>query len=106
MSCTFLPATVSPFCAMYSLAAASICLPVEAKGPVIGRIRPILKASCARAMPLAETRQAATAARINVLLSMNVSFECVSMHTVPAPREVGKALLFSARKALVPLLDL
>ena len=84
ISCTFLPATVSPFCAMYSLAAASICLPVEAKGPVIGRTRPILKASCARAMPLAETRKAARAARINVLFSMNVSFECVSMHTVPA----------------------
>ena len=39
---TFLPATVSPFCAMYRRAAASICLPVEANGPVIGRIRPIL----------------------------------------------------------------
>ena len=30
MSCTFLPATVSPFCAIQSLAAASICRPVVA----------------------------------------------------------------------------
>src|SRR4030095_2705661 len=84
MSCTFLPATVSPFCAMYSLAAASTCLPVEAKGPVIGRIRPILKASCARTMPLADTRKAARGAWIHVLLSMQVSFESVSVHTVPS----------------------
>jgi hypothetical protein len=43
ISCTFLPATVSPFCAIHSLAAASIWRPVVACWPVIGRIRPILK---------------------------------------------------------------
>ncbi|MCY1209634.1 hypothetical protein D9M68_576390 [compost metagenome] len=42
ISSTFLPATVSPFCAMYRRAAASIWRPVEADCPVIGRIRPIL----------------------------------------------------------------
>ena len=51
MSSTFLPATVSPFCAMYKRTAASICLPVEAKGPVMGKIRPILNLSCAMAVP-------------------------------------------------------
>ena len=51
MSWTFLPPTVSPFCAMYRRAAASSCLPVEAKGPVKGTIRPILKVlSCAMAL--------------------------------------------------------
>ena len=45
ISSTFLPATVSPFCAMYKRAAASICLPVEAKGPVMGKIKPILNLS-------------------------------------------------------------
>ena len=43
----FLPATVSPCCCMYSLIALSICLPVDAWPPVIGRIRPILTLSCA-----------------------------------------------------------
>jgi hypothetical protein len=32
---------------MYKRAAASICLPVDADGPVIGRMSPILNASCA-----------------------------------------------------------
>ena len=43
-------ATVAPFCAIHSLAAASICRPVEADWPVIGRMKPILKgAVCASA---------------------------------------------------------
>src|SRR5690606_17853788 len=45
------PATVSPCSCMYRRTALSICLPVEAKGPVMGRIRPILKASWAVVMP-------------------------------------------------------
>src|SRR6218665_2792422 len=71
-NCTFRPATVSPFCAIYSLAAASIWRPVVACWPVIGKIRPILNGlSCAntgsaaspvakamdRAMPLAPGRR-------------------------------------------------
>jgi hypothetical protein len=32
---------------MYKRAAASICLPVDADGPVMGRMSPILNASCA-----------------------------------------------------------
>jgi hypothetical protein len=47
MTSIFLPATVSPCCCMYSLIALSICLPVEAWPPVIGRIRPIFTVSCA-----------------------------------------------------------
>jgi len=47
MTSIFLPATVSPFCCMYSLTALSICLPVDAWPPVIGRIRPIFTVSCA-----------------------------------------------------------
>ena len=35
------PATVVPFCASHSFTAASICLPVEANGPVIGSSRPM-----------------------------------------------------------------
>src|SRR3954452_24780681 len=47
----FLPATVAPCCCMYSFTPASICLPVEACGPVIGRMRPIFTLSCASALP-------------------------------------------------------
>ena len=47
MTSIFLPATVSPCCAMKSSTAASICLPVDACGPVIGRMTPILTVSCA-----------------------------------------------------------
>src|SRR4051794_35431442 len=47
----FLPATVAPCCCMYSFTPASICLPVEACGPVIGRMRPIFTLSCANALP-------------------------------------------------------
>lgn len=39
------PATSSPCSAIYSFAAASICRPVEAKGPVMGRISPTLNGS-------------------------------------------------------------
>ena len=45
MSSTFLPATVSPFCAMNSFTAAAICLPVDCCWPVIGRMKPILTLS-------------------------------------------------------------
>ena len=47
ISSIFLPATVEPFCAMYRRAAAWIWRPVDAKGPVMGRIRPILTTSWA-----------------------------------------------------------
>ena len=68
MSCTFLPATVSPFWAMYKRAAASIWRPVVACWPVMGRIRPILKTlSCATAgsttRPVESAMAAAVAAR-------------------------------------------
>src|SRR5882757_4345779 len=70
-----LPATVSPFCCMYSLTALSICLPVEAWPPVIGRIRPIFTLSCARAGATAATPANTTpaAARDNVLVRMNMN---------------------------------
>src|SRR5229473_1888316 len=51
----FLPATLAPFCCTYSRTAASICRPVEACWPVIGRIRPILTASCAGARSIADS---------------------------------------------------
>ena len=46
---TLRPATLSPLRAMYSLHAASTCLPVDANGPVRGRIRPIFNGSAANA---------------------------------------------------------
>ena len=49
ISSTLRPATVSPFFCMYSRHAASICLPVDANGPVSGRINPILNGSAATA---------------------------------------------------------
>jgi hypothetical protein len=71
ISCTFLPATVSPFCAIHSFAAASIWRPVVACWPVIGRIRPILKTlSCAMARPLAPSRPRAIAVPRKLLLCM------------------------------------
>ena len=42
MTSTLRPATVVPFCACQSLIAASICLPVDADWPVMGRMKPIL----------------------------------------------------------------
>ena len=42
MTSTLRPATVLPFCACQSLIAASICLPVDADWPVMGRMKPIL----------------------------------------------------------------
>jgi len=67
INCTFLPATVSPCCAMYRRAAASIWRPVVACCPVMGRIRPILNtlswASAAGAAMAAAA--AATAAVLN-----------------------------------------
>ena len=73
ISSTFLPATMSPFCAMYKRAAASICLPVEAKGPVMGKIKPILNLSCAMALPTHTTRVAAVTALKKKRLCMRVS---------------------------------
>ena len=70
ISSTFLPATVLPFWAMYKRAAASICLPVEAKGPVMGRIRPILKVSCAWAA-LVKAAAAKAMALMNTLFCMS-----------------------------------
>jgi hypothetical protein len=49
ISSTLRPATVSPFFAMYRRQAAAICRPVDANGPVIGRIRPTLTGSAAQA---------------------------------------------------------
>src|SRR5664279_5369193 len=43
------PATVEPFCAIQSLIAASICLPVEADCPVMGRMKPILNGTASAA---------------------------------------------------------
>src|ERR1700730_7011717 len=52
---------VSPFCCMYSIAAASIWWPVEVKGPVSGRISPIFNACWADAtVPPVETVSATT----------------------------------------------
>ncbi len=47
------PATVAPCSCTYSFAAASICRPVDANGPVIGRISPTFTMSlpCAQASP-------------------------------------------------------
>ena len=59
MSWIFLPATVSPFCAIHRRAPASIWRPVEAEGPVIGRMRPTLTVSCASAGRAAKARAAA-----------------------------------------------
>src|ERR1700730_15459105 len=54
---------VSPFCCMYSIAAASIWWPVEVKGPVSGRISPIFRACWADAgVPPVETVSAMTIA--------------------------------------------
>ncbi len=71
----FLPATLSPFCCMYSLIALSICLPVEAWPPVIGRISPILTGSCARAgaSASAPSKAAPSAARDNNLVRINMN---------------------------------
>ena len=41
------PPALSPFFCMYSRQAASTCRPVEAKGPVLGMIRPIFTGSAA-----------------------------------------------------------
>jgi len=65
ISSIFLPATVSPFCAMYRRAAASIWRPVEACWPVIGRIRPILKV-----LPWASTGKAVAAMAASTVLRM------------------------------------
>ena len=75
MTSIFLPATVSPFCCMYSLIALSICLPVEAWPPVIGRIRPIFTVSCACAGAHAAAPAIATpaAASDNILVRMNMN---------------------------------
>jgi len=59
---------------MYKRTAASICLPVEAKGPVMGKIRPILNLSCAMAVPaLANTMAPANVRRKNRLCMVKVS---------------------------------
>ena len=58
----FLPATMLPFCCIHSLTAPSIWRPVDANGPVIGRIRPILTVSCATAAPANSEAANATAA--------------------------------------------
>jgi hypothetical protein len=64
ISCTFLPATVSPFCAIQRRAAASIWRPVVACWPVMGRMSPILNTlSCAKA----GGASAAVAARARVV---------------------------------------
>ena len=54
------PATLLPFCASHSFTAASIWRPVEAKGPVIGSIRPMRNgAAWARAPSGSPSAQAA-----------------------------------------------
>ena len=58
ISSTLRSATVSPCCAMYSRAPASICLPVDANGPVRGRIRPIFSGSAWAIEALAASRSA------------------------------------------------
>ena len=74
ISSTFLPATVSPFCAMYRRAAASIWRPVEACCPVIGRIRPILKVlPCASTLNDGSDMAARAVALRNTLFFMGVS---------------------------------
>ena len=50
-SSTVRPATLAPCWATYSLAPASSWRPVEANGPVMGTIRPILSGSSASAVP-------------------------------------------------------
>ncbi len=88
ISSIFLPATVSPFCAMYSFAAASICLPVEANGPVIGRMRPTRNLlSWARPRLLAASKAAATAAWIMVLLCMESPWEVGGGRGKPGRRQ-------------------
>ena len=62
MTSTLRPATVVPFCACQSLIAASICLPVDADWPVMGRMKPILNGAlfcaCAVAVSAAATPSA------------------------------------------------
>src|ERR1700740_1769184 len=50
MSSIFLPATVLPCCATYSLVASEISRPTAADVPVIGIPMPILTVSCAAAL--------------------------------------------------------
>ena len=61
MTSTLRPATDDPFCACQSLTAASICLPVDACWPVMGRMKPILNgtASAACTDPMAATERTA-----------------------------------------------
>jgi len=70
---TVLPPALVPFCACHSLTAASICRPVDACCPVIGRIRPIFTVSdCAIAHGIA-AKPAAHASRRRLDLFMRMS---------------------------------
>src|SRR5690606_12336175 len=64
------PATVSPCWCIYSLTAVSICLPVEANGPVMGRIKPILNGSAAWAVAATASKPvASTVFKMRFILS-------------------------------------
>jgi hypothetical protein len=82
------------------LAAASICLPVEANGPVMGRIRPILKASWAAAAPARAQAAVTSAARSRVVGVMRVSLLLLSSGgTARETRRCPGQLGFWARPA-------
>ena len=71
---TFLPPALAPFCASHSLMAASICRPVLAEGPVIGRMTPILTVSLCAIAPPAASAAAASRARWCLRVLIRVSF--------------------------------
>jgi hypothetical protein len=75
MTSTLRPATVVPFCACHSLIAPSICLPVDADWPVIGRMKPILKGAlfCAEARFEAPAAKVAARSRERVRRCMRLS---------------------------------
>src|ERR1700678_4433284 len=91
-SSTFLPATVSPFCAIYSLIPAAICLPVDCCWPVIGRMKPILTLSCASAAPAAENTKVAHAAARNSLRFIEFPRKRSFRHDRAAYHHSGSAL--------------
>ena len=71
---TLRPATAVPFWACQSLIAASICLPVDACWPVIGRMKPILNGalSCACAVAVhAAAKASAVKADAKCLAAMS-----------------------------------
>jgi hypothetical protein len=88
---------------MYSFTAASICRPVDAEGPVIGRIRPIFTVSSAKAaVPLPAARASAQmpkmARLVNIISSLLIPFGSAAEHNHRIIK--GAASLFSRRLSI------